>query len=59
MSYFYFMLATLLLAVHMAAGVPADCGQTYQSTLQSLLTQKENCDTAGFKDCCQVYNILQ
>ena len=54
MSYYYFTLVLFLLTAHMAAGVPADCGQTYQNTLKSLLTQKENCDTAGFKDCCQV-----
>ena len=54
MGYIYFTLATFLLAAHMAAGVPADCGQTYLNTLQSLSTQKDNCETAGFKDCCQV-----
>ena len=54
MSCYYFTLGLFLLTAHMAAGVPADCGQTYQNTLKSLLTQRENCDTAGFKDCCQV-----
>ena len=47
-------LGLFLLTAHMAAGAPADCGQTYQNTLQSLFTEKKNCETAGFKDCCQV-----
>ena len=55
MVYYYFTLVLFQVTAHMAAGVPADCGQTYQNTLKSLLTQKENCDTAGFKECCQVH----
>ena len=54
MGYNLFTLGLFLLAAHMAAGVPADCGEIYQNTLQSLLLQKEKCDIAGFKDCCQV-----
>ena len=48
MGYIYFTLATFLLAAYMAVGVR---GQTYQNMLQSF------CNTAVFKDCCQV-NIL-
>ena len=57
MGYYCLTLVLFLLTAHMAAGVPADCGQTYQNTLKSLLTQKENCDTARFKDCCQVQTL--
>ena len=35
-------------------GKPTTCAKHYQSTLEFLLTLKETCDEATFKDCCQV-----
>ena len=38
-----------------ATEVQGTCAKHYQSTLEFLLTLKETCDEAMFKDCCQVY----
>ena len=37
---------------------PTDCGDTFQSQLKYLLAIKQNCDSAGFYDCCQVRSLL-
>ena len=35
-------------------GAPSTCGGTYQKLLKDLVTLKEKCELACFKDCCQV-----
>ena len=54
--YLHFAIAMLYLQLVdvQVEGVPASCGQTYQTALQDLLKLKGDCDIAGFKDCCQV-----
>ena len=39
-------------------GKPTTCARHYQSTLEFLLTLRETCDEATFKDCCQVRNAI-
>ncbi len=56
MEYFSIILSALILAS--AEGAPSNCGQTYQTLLQDLVTLKESCDVAAFKDCCQVHNAI-
>ena len=34
---------------------PTDCGDTFQAQLRELIATKQSCDSAYFKDCCQVY----
>ena len=57
MGFLNIALTTLLLAFACWTGEGAlsDCGQAYAAQLQYLLTLKEDCDVAGFHDCCQVY----
>ena len=52
------ILTTLLLAY--TEGSPVDCGERYQNLLGDLVKLKKTCDTAKFRDCCQVYrsNII-
>ena len=44
----------LTLAATEVQGKQTTCAKHYQSTLEFLLTLKETCDEATFKDCCQV-----
>ena len=46
------ILTAMLLAY--VEGTPVDCGKNYQKLLRDVVTLKKNCDTAKFKDCCQV-----
>ena len=46
--------AVLEVRVQAAAVAPRDCGETFQTQLQQLLTTKQSCDSAAFYDCCQV-----
>ena len=39
-------------------GTPVDCGEIYQKLLGDVVTMKKSCDTAKFKDCCQVDIII-
>ena len=37
---------------------PTDCGDTFQSQLTELIATKQTCESAYFKDCCQVGIII-
>ena len=50
------ILTTLLLAY--TEGSPVNCGERYQNLLGDLVKLKKTCDTARFKDCCQVDQVL-
>ena len=39
-------------------GSSSNCGQRHQKLLQDLIASKENCNTAGYHDCCQVSYII-
>ena len=40
-------------------GSSSDCGQRHQKLLQDLIASKENYNTAGYRDCCQVRTVTQ
>ena len=37
---------------------PTDCGEIFQSQLTELIATKQTCESAYFKDCCQVGIII-
>ena len=49
----------VFVTVQAAAVSPQDCGERMQSQLRELLATKQTCDSAFFRDCCQVHIQIQ
>ena len=46
--------AVQILLVQSVTALGEDCGDVFQSQLQQLLATKYLCNSAAFRDCCQV-----
>ena len=52
-------ITVMSVTVQSAAVTTQDCGDVFQSKLTELLLLKETCDSALYKDCCQVSHSRQ
>ena len=56
MNFLAIFVSAALLLVNVE-GAPNNCAKTYRELLQDLITLKGSCDTAGYRDCCQVLYV--
>ncbi len=40
-------------------GAPSDCAESYHQLIEDAIGVKKTCETAAFRDCCQVSRILR